>query len=249
VSKAKTNLDEPEDVAAEGPEGPNYQEHVALVPASKLLELLSQIAPGEPTPPLSADEFRLVLTTVNSLGWTWTTDNPPALKPKLRDGKEPEYPNDLVEKYPRFPQELGAIIRFVLLGWRPRGQLGSAGELVAKAAAVSEIVLTDEYRSAFFFDHATKGKRFYDLDWEVIVKAAERNVLHSPTSIYALISVETAERQPGFDERRESHCFAADERALQRMIDILHDALDSVKETQTQQARMRERNVSGGHDA
>jgi hypothetical protein len=204
-----------------------------------LEHLLDSRASEPEPPPTTVDEFHAVLKAVEELGWGWTTDDPPVLTPKT-PGKDPSVLKALSQKHPRFPVELGSVIKHALLGWSPDPAIvGPMADLIAKTAIASDMLLTDDYRSGFFFDHATRLKRFYDLDWEVMIKSAERSVRRVPGTVYATISLETSETQPDFDEHRRTTLFAADARALKRMIELLGDALKALEEAKSVAHNMR----------
>lgn len=231
------------------PVGPRYRDVAVMVPKEYLDRLFESRAGDpskEPTKPTTPDELRSILQEVDRLGWEWTTDDPPALTAKS-ESKTPQPFEDLAKKYPTVPGELAELIKYVLWGWLPSRQLvGHPSDLPAKASVVSEIVLSEDYRSEFFFEHATRLRRFHDLDWEIVVKTAERNINRFPGAAYAHLSLETKETQPDFEERTESLLFAADARALRRMIALLQDALKGLERAKIMAHDMR--HEEGGTD-
>lgn len=225
------------------PEGPKFRDVVLMVSKEHLEKLLSARAESNdeaPPKPTTGDEFSSILREVDGLGWQWSTDDPPALIAKPSMTPDTDALNTLSKKYPSFPRELSHIIKHALWGWSPDIDIvGPPADLPAKVASVSSMILTDEYRSQFFFEHATRLRKFYDLDWEIMVKAAERNINRVPGTVYANISLETSETQPDFEERTAATLFAADARALKRMITLLQDALKALEKAQTMAHVMR----------
>jgi hypothetical protein len=219
-----------------------------MVSRDDLERVINSRSPDEPVPqPTTLDEFRDVFKTMDELGWGWTTDDPPALTPKTPGDQDPSVLKELSQKHPRFPFELAAVVKYVLWGWVPEPTIvGTTADLDAKAAIVSNVLLTDDYRSVFFFEHATRFRRFYDLDWEVMVKAAERNIRRVPGTVYATITLETSETQSDFDERRHTTHFAADARSLKKMIELLNDALGALERAKSLAHNMR--HDEGGRD-
>jgi hypothetical protein len=231
----------PAEVLSGRPVGRRFSDVVVMVTRDDLKQLFdSRTADEPPPPPTTVDEFRAVLKAVEGLGWTWTTDDPPALIPKTPENQDLSALTELSKKHPRFPSELAEVVKYALWGWKTDSTVvGPIAALEAKAAIASEMLLTDDYRSGFFFDHATQFRRFYDLDWEVMIKAAERNLRRVPGTVYATISLETSETQSDFDERRHTTLFAADGRALKRMIELLGDALKALEGAKTLAHNMR----------
>lgn len=133
--------------------------------------------------PLTASEFLTVWQRLVKLGITWTTEIPPM--PKLVEGYErdaafwKEY-GEIQHQYPNFPREVGAAVMNALLGPKP-------GEKQDEKALIIKDLLTHQYRSEFFFKYAVKVPYFEDIDWEVVIKAQERNVTQMPKIAYALL--------------------------------------------------------------
>lgn len=143
--------------------------------------------------PLTPEEFRAVLNSVDALGLTWSADIPP--RPRFKKGVEPsqtlnpEY-HKIQKKYPNFPRELAGVILVALMeNKQPPDLVGNEDELKEKVAALRETLITPEYRSEFFFKHAIKVPYFEDADWEIVIKAFERAVKPMPKSAYALLSL------------------------------------------------------------
>lgn len=124
----------------------------------------------ETRPPLTLDEFRDVLGRLNKLGISWSTDIPPTpvfhAGQKLDEEFWKEY-GAVQREFPTFPFELNSAIFHAFL------HPVSDQEIDKKAAALSDL-LTQEYRSEFFFKYAIKVSYFEDIDWEVVVKAIRK---------------------------------------------------------------------------
>ena len=143
--------------------------------------------------PLPPDEFRDVLKQLDDLGITWSAGVPPT--PRFKKGFEKsqtfgeEY-FQIQKKYPRFPRELGAVIMNALAGTnQPEALIGNEEDVKKKVEIIHEVLITPEYRSEFFFRHAIKVPYFEEADWEVVIKAYERDVKEMPKSAYALLSL------------------------------------------------------------
>lgn len=133
--------------------------------------------------PLTTAQFSDVWQKLNCLGITWTTEIPPA--PEFIEGHKrdesfwKEY-TDIQREYPNFPREVGAAVMNALLGPKP-------GQEQDEKALIIKDLLTHKYRSEFFFKYAVKVPYFDDIDWEVVIKAQERNVTQMPKIAYALL--------------------------------------------------------------
>lgn len=149
------------------------------------LKLDQEETEAERSKPLTPEEFKQVWDKLNELGITWTTDIPPA--PKFKPDWKPtatfskEY-RELQERYPTFPRELSRVILHKLLH-KPH-----EGKAEQKAGMISGL-LTQEYRSEFFFKYAIKVPYFEDIDWEVVIKAYERGAYRMPKIAYALLAL------------------------------------------------------------
>jgi hypothetical protein len=135
------------------------------------------------TKPLTVDQFREVWERLDKLGITWTTDVPPL--PEFRKGFEQgtdfgERYRELQKQFPTFPRELGTVILHKLL------HAAVGGEVDQKAEIIRDL-LTQKYRSEFFFKYAIKVPYFEDIDWEVVIKAYERACHGMPKIAYALL--------------------------------------------------------------
>ena len=133
--------------------------------------------------PLTPSEFSTVWQRLTELGITWTTEIPPA--PQFMEGykRDTEFWKEYAEiqhDFPNFPREVGAAVMNALLGPKP-------GEKQDEKALIIKDLLTHKYRSEFFFKYAVKVPYFEDIDWEVVIKAQERNVTQMPKIAYALL--------------------------------------------------------------
>jgi hypothetical protein len=195
--------------------------------------------------PLSIEEFRSVLEQIDNLGLTWTADVPPSLRAK-KPKSQATYPaKDIAEiqnKYPDFPDELGFVIFYALTGSETmRSMIGPADEADLKVQIVRELVIgqRSDFTSEFFFKYAIKVPYFVDLDWEVVVKAFERNVRDMPRIPYALLSL--AFRQsitPRFigtnmeSGRSRRFTVAVDSHLIEKLISSLTEAKAALKKAE-----------------
>jgi hypothetical protein len=136
-------------------------------------------------PPLTVDEFRQVLERLNKLGISWSTDIPPT--PVFQTGWkiDEEFWKEyfaIQKEFPSFPYELNKVIFHAFL------HPVSDKEIDKKVQLISNL-LTQEYRSEFFFKYAIKVSYFEDIDWEVVVKAYEKGAERMPRIAYALLSL------------------------------------------------------------
>lgn len=192
---------------------------------------------GERNLPLTAHEFRDVLQQIDALGLTWTADLVPGLRPKGREGYEAllgrEY-KEIQRQYPHLPRELGLVVFHALTGRSVSSRLTDTEEdLAAKVAVVREILLTGDYRAEFFFKHAIKVPYFANVDWEVVIKAFEKNVKDMPAIPYALLSLHFygANEFHQEEEERQTMTVAVDERLVDRLIKSLTEVKAALKRT------------------
>lgn len=133
--------------------------------------------------PLTVDQFRKAWEELEKLGITWTTDVPPL--PTFREDfeQQPDFTEryrELEKRYPTFPRELGTVIMHKLMH-------ADVGGKVDQKAEVIRDLLTQKYRSEFFFKYAIKVPYFEDIDWEIVIKAFERACHGMPKIAYALL--------------------------------------------------------------
>jgi hypothetical protein len=195
--------------------------------------------------PLSSEQFRSILGKVDALGLTWTADIPPLIKPKEPASREYLLSEEYLKiqsQYPHFPRELALVIFYTLTRSRKTASLiGSVEEAEQKSAAVQEYLIDarPEFRSEFFFKYAIKVPYFLDLDWEVVIKAYERNVRGMPRIPYALLSL--VFRQPANPSlvadfgsetaERETLTVAVNEYLVDKLIQSLKDVKVALAKT------------------
>lgn len=193
-------------------------------------KLIEAPAPAQQEKPLSVDQFREAWNRTNELGITWTTDVPPV--PVFKEGHAPgpsfkkEY-RALQREFPSFPRELGTIILHTLL--HPHKHEG-ANEKVE----IVKDLLTQEYRSEFFFKYAIKVPYFEDIDWEVVIKTHERGVARMPKIAYAMLMLtfrspvnSTLSVEDAANEYREPEFITV--AVNEELIDVLIDKLVTTK--------------------
>lgn len=147
----------------------------------------------ESLPPMTPEDFEKALRAVDNLGLVWTADITPRVK-----AKTPDYEANLLsaefekiqDEYPRLPYEVYLAASFFLTGSvsyaKPAGGLEN---LKRKGEIAGDIVVTPDYRSAFFFRSAIKVPYLRDIDWEVVFKLHERGVKGIPGIAYALLAL------------------------------------------------------------
>lgn len=143
--------------------------------------------------PLTPEQFGAALRRVDELGLTWSADRVPRAKVKENIGEDVLLGDEfrkIQEEYPTLPLELGVAVSYALTGNKLLAfEVGGDEVLKEKAKIVTDIVLSVDYRSEFFFKHALKVPYFSNIDWEVILKLREKNVKHSPGVSYALLTL------------------------------------------------------------
>lgn len=135
---------------------------------------------------LTFEQFVDAWTRLEKLGITWTTDIPP--NPVFRTGfsRDESFWRDYLavqHEFPNFPRELASVVLHALLH-----PVSNKANLQKKTELISGL-LTQEYRSEFFFKYAIKVPYLEDMDWEVVVKAYERGVHSMPKIAYALVNL------------------------------------------------------------
>lgn len=221
----------------------------------KRAEIAVGQTPSDPAPPasnsgdvqpLSPDKFRRALLEIDSLGLTWTSDLPPDLVAKSKDKSSnfsAEKLEQIEDRYPNLPNELGYVIWYALTGTKPLTDLvGTEADLQAKAEVVKELLVTPEFRDEFFFTQMVKVPSFDNVDWEVIVKTSERGVQHFPGNAYALMTL-LMEGNSHYGDKREPVTFAINEVRLERLLAALIDM-----RTALQRARKFGNQLRNGED-
>jgi len=208
---------------------------------------------SEPKKSLSVDEFRKAWNRASQLGLTWTTDVPPI--PVLKTGHTPgpsfkkEY-RALRKDFPNFPRELGTIVLHTLL--HPHKHEG-ADEKVE----IIKDLLTQEYRSEFFFKYAIKVPYFEDIDWEVVIKTHERGVAKMPKIAYALLMLtfrnpvnSTLSVEDAANEYREPEFItvAVNEELIDGLINKLTTTRNALEAAQALAGSIPERDVQEKED-
>lgn len=187
--------------------------------------------------PLTVSEFSSVWQRLSKLGVTWTTEIPPV--PKFIEGyeRDAEFWKQYAEiqrDFPNFPREVGAAVMNALLGPRP-------GEEQDEKALIIKDLLTHKYRSEFFFKYAVKVPYFEDIDWEVVIKAQERNVTRMPKIAYALLMLSftdpvnvSMDLENAANEIREPEFMtvAVNEDAIDRLMEKLTTIREALIKTQ-----------------
>lgn len=231
-------------------------------PAGKVFVIQPKIIEPEPKEegkkePLTPEEFGEVLAKLDTLGITWSTDIPPS--PIVTDALEwttssqQEY-REIQKRYPRFPRELGNVILHALLGQKqPVGLVGSE-EVLKRKVDLIRALLTQEYRSEFFFNYAIKVPYLEQLDWEIVVKAYERSITAMPKVAYALLSLTlrnpidtTIPLERGAHERESQFItIALNERLIEKLMKELTVVKNQLEKAQksavslTEQAMLQE---------
>lgn len=203
--------------------------------------------------PLTSDEFRAALREVDALGLTWTADRiprPTAKKPETEDALFSEELREIRQAYPSLPSELSLVVFRALTGGPvPLTLLGGKDELDKKVVAVNEILITGEYRSEFFFKYAIKVPYFLNVDWEVVVKAFEKNVKGVPGIPYALLSLHFRDPEaPDQQTRRRATTAAVDERLVDKLIASLQDVKMALEQARAFADAVSERSARSEED-
>lgn len=130
--------------------------------------------------PLTPEQFEDGLRRIDSLGLAFTVDLYPGIvaknesSPDLIDADELE---DIKNKYPILPREIGFVAHSILTGRTDTLDLiGGSESFERKSQIVKELVLTEHYKADFFFQHSLKVPFFESIDWEVNFKTHERGV-------------------------------------------------------------------------
>lgn len=192
------------------------------------------VSVAENQKPLTGDEFRNVLKRIDALGLAWTEDIPPSMRPK-----EPQYEKaldseeleEIQERYPRFPYELGTIMLHLLIGTElPAQSLGTEDDLAIKTEITSELVLSPELKHDFFFANSLRIPCLDQVDWEVSMKLLENEIDAFPIIPYAAISIDL--KNPYNTEIVPDRVtFAVDEKRIQTLIAALKDVQISLEKT------------------
>lgn len=181
---------------------------------------------------LSVEDIQSILRHLKSIGLTWTPENPPALEVIDEDSTEEISAalSDLAKQYPTFYEELTAIMSYVLFGTAPASYIFTdAEDLERKATVIREHVLSPEFIDEYFFIHSVKVPIFKALDWEVVVKTAEKGVKKVPGNSYALVSL-VLQYPSASSKEAEGITLAMDDKRVSALIQSLSDIQRSLGE-------------------
>lgn len=188
--------------------------------------------------PIPVVEFQDALRKIDEIGITWTSDSPPRITPKDPEKRGALFSREiqiLKEKYPYLPLEVGSIIRALLMGKeKVEYAATSENEFLHKAATVKELLITPQFRSEFFFKNSTKVPHLLDVDWEVVVKHREMNVVVKPNVAYGLLSLllQSPENSGwGVQKRRNTVTVALDEQLIAKLITSLVNLKEALQKT------------------
>lgn len=93
-------------------------------------------------------------------------------------------------QYPTLPREVSSVAFHYLVGSECSDAVVGDAEIFRKKVEIArEFYLDAEYRAEFFFKHSIKVPYFSEIDWEVNIKAFEKNVNGFPAVAYALLSL------------------------------------------------------------
>jgi len=152
-----------------------------------LAEAIKELTEEEEDAPLTPEDFEEALKKVDALGYTFTAELFPSIVPK--DKTTSLISNDefkeLEEKYPTLPRELGIIVYSILTDGT--ALIGGIEGFEKKSDIVNKIILTDDFRAEFYFNHALKVPYLENIDWEVILKTHEHGVKGVVNVPYALL--------------------------------------------------------------
>lgn len=188
--------------------------------------------------PLTPDEFRDALQSIDSLGLTWSAGRPLYVKAKSAVSEQNLYSEEFREiqhKYPSLPRELTAVVYYALTGRdTPESITGDRAGLELKASVVRELVATPAFRSEFFFKNAIKVPYIESIDWEVVIKTREKNVIHMPGTAYALLLLTFHNTNPTIGEidKHQNITAAVDIHLVNKLLRTLVEIKGALEETQ-----------------
>lgn len=198
--------------------------------------------------PLTPEDFREALQRIDALGLAWTADRIPRVTTKESHSNEVLFSEEYEEvqtRYPNLPREVGAVVLYALTGNQPpRFLVGDPEGLPEKTAVVRDLVITANFRSQFFFLHAIKVPYFSYVDWEVVIKAFEKNVDDAPRISYALLSLYFRDSDDGLSAGPGSRTMtvAVDTNLVDRVIDSLKEVKSALE-----RARVLTDTINWGH--
>ena len=157
---------------------------------SAIQELIEERGGDENIPPLTPEDFEIALQEVDAAGLTFTPELFPSVVAKRGNSEiiDPEKLEDLEEKYPYLPREVGLVIYNILTSSNSGlDSVGGIENFERKSEIVKRLLITNEFRDEFFFRHALKVPYFESIDWEVVLKTHERGVEGIVGIPYALL--------------------------------------------------------------
>ena len=154
-------------------------------------EQLENLDEDDIPPPLTPDQFESGLRRLDKLDLKFSVDLMPLILAKDESSPDLIGVNEFEElqaEYPNLPREVGLVVHNTLTGRKDALDiLGGLENFLKKSALVKELVITNEYKSEFFFKHALKVPYFESIDWEVVVKTHEKGVEGIVSIPYALL--------------------------------------------------------------
>ncbi|WP_428269371.1 hypothetical protein [Haliangium sp.] len=164
-----------------------------------------------------ANEFVEALEQLHEAGWSFDESIPARL---VRVSEAPATQSEvdalvaLQERYPALPRETTDVIWAVLTG------VQASADNAPKHDAVRRLILTEDVRERFYLKHCGKVPRYASIDWEVVLKAAERGHNRTPAFPYALATLDTIADVHGQHEHK-TLTFALGRKGLERLIEEL----------------------------
>lgn len=187
--------------------------------------------------PLTPEQFEDGLRRIDALGLTFTVDLYPSLVAKNESSSDLIDVDELEEirkKYPTLPREVGFVAHSTLTGREDALELfGGSESFERKSQIVKEVVLTQEYKSDFFFQHALKVPFFEDIDWEVNFKTHEKGVRGVVYVPYALLMLTFHNPNPriGHFDAHQNVTVAVNRDLLDTMLATLNDVRTALDES------------------
>lgn len=210
-----------------------------------LISILARIStgtePGSLPAPLQIEEFEAALLQIDHLGLKWR----PLPSSVAVEAKGPEFKDALYgdvfasirERYPYLPAELFIVASYALIedpDIVPTNLVGTADLLEAKAEVVRRLLITPEFRSEFFLENSRKLPRLAGLDWEIVIKTAERGVRGMPNIAYAIISVSSRDNARA---AKQENTFVANLKDLETLLRELEEAKLALEKANLETAR------------
>lgn len=203
-------------------------------------------------PPMTPEEFEKAIREVDGLGLSWSADATPRVKAKSTE-TESSLLSDEFEKlqdaYPRLPYEVYLAASYYLTQ-SPlyASEAGGIENLKRKADVARELIVTPEYRRAFFFQSSIKVPYLKDIDWEVVFKLNERGVKGVPGIAYGLLALTL--QDPFFTGRPgniRNITVAVDERLTDYLLKILNE-VKSTLASATIQSELLSKSIVAGEE-